>query len=171
MSPDFQLPGQIPTMPQVHEKSCTAHYEIWEPKYWQSASLSTTQSQSAARCCLLQQEICQGAGVCWSIPGTLASSQGWSTMRIGSTAKVLAKCKLKYFKISECGAGVLQPHQPFCRGHASVELPYGLLYHCRLNLVLHIVNPVHSSRGSWTLRCAPDVQSVLPVHLRITIMA
>ena len=28
----------------------------------------------------------------------------WGTMRFGSTAKVLLKCKLKYYRISECGA-------------------------------------------------------------------
>ena len=27
---------------------------------------------------------------------------GCSTMRFGSTAKVLLKCKLKYYRISEC---------------------------------------------------------------------
>ena len=31
------------------------------------------------------------------------SKQGWLTLRFGSTAKVLAKCMLKYYRISECG--------------------------------------------------------------------
>ena len=31
-------------------------------------------------------------------------SASWRTMRFGSTAKVLLKCKLKYYRISECGA-------------------------------------------------------------------
>ena len=30
---------------------------------------------------------------------------GPSTMRFGSTAKVLLKCKLKYYRISECRQG------------------------------------------------------------------
>ena len=29
--------------------------------------------------------------------------RGWCTMRFGSTAKVPLKCKLKYYRISECG--------------------------------------------------------------------
>ena len=37
-------------------------------------------------------------------------------MRFGSTAKVLAKCKLKYYRISECAGG------PEAAGHASQEL-------------------------------------------------
>ena len=30
-------------------------------------------------------------------------------MRFGSTAKVLLKCKLKYYRISECGQGSRSP--------------------------------------------------------------
>ena len=30
------------------------------------------------------------------------------TMRFGSTAKVLLKCKLKYYRISECGGSAFQ---------------------------------------------------------------
>ena len=33
-------------------------------------------------------------------------SGGQRTMRFGSTAKVLLKCKLKYYRISECSAGM-----------------------------------------------------------------
>ena len=34
------------------------------------------------------------------------------TMRFGSTAKVLLKCKLKYYRISECTMGPCQRHSP-----------------------------------------------------------
>ena len=43
------------------------------------------------------------AGVTKGCPLTQDSgSDGEHTMRFGSTAKVLLKCKLKYYKISEC---------------------------------------------------------------------
>ena len=52
---------------------------------------------------------------------------GWSrhTMRFGSTAKVLANCKLKYYKISECGTScaclLMLTEDPIANqyGHAS----------------------------------------------------
>ena len=65
------------------------------------------------------------------------------TMRFGSTAKVLAKCKLKYYRISECGGCRLlhSPHLPGAAPAAAAqaqrhqrELPVVRL---RLHLYLH----------------------------------
>ena len=39
------------------------------------------------------------------------------TMRFGSTAKVLLKCKLKYYRISECGGPTVAA---LCNQHPSV---------------------------------------------------
>ena len=36
----------------------------------------------------------------------LPTCNAWCTMRFGSAATVLAKCKLKYYRISECGVQV-----------------------------------------------------------------
>ena len=33
-------------------------------------------------------------------------------MKLGSTAKVLAKCKLKYYRISECRGIIWKPERP-----------------------------------------------------------
>ena len=35
---------------------------------------------------------------------SLAGGAGWGTKRFESTAKVLSKCKLKNYRISECGS-------------------------------------------------------------------
>ena len=39
----------------------------------------------------------------FALPWSLPHLRTWCTMRFGSTAKVLLKCKLKYYRISECG--------------------------------------------------------------------
>ena len=37
------------------------------------------------------------------------------TMRSGSTAKVLAECMLKYYRISECMGNVAEKDMSYCR--------------------------------------------------------
>ena len=41
--------------------------------------------------------------------------QGRATMRFESTAKVLAKCKLEYYRISECARARSMTHQEFVK--------------------------------------------------------
>ena len=58
-----------------------------------------------------------GGGLC-----TTALSAACPTMRFGSTAKVLAKCKLKYYRISECAPPI---DVVMSRGYlSSAQLPH-----------------------------------------------
>ena len=45
---------------------------------------------------------------------SIRSARGPVTMRFGSTAKVLLKCKLKYYRISECPVHVHKFQRPTC---------------------------------------------------------
>ena len=66
-------------------------------------------------------------------------------MRFGSTAKVLLKCKLKYYRISECPAeAFLDIAQPAWRQHNKLLLR--LAQHEVLQLKQHC-NPPHRSRS------------------------
>ena len=68
----------------------------------------------------------------------------WCTMRFGSTAKVLLKCKLKYYRISECGgvrACLSGSHYAFqCASLSGSRHPCSIIMYqatcCHLNFCL-----------------------------------
>ena len=56
--------------------------------------------------------LCIGSVATSVLSATSMASGTPCTLRFGSTAKVLLKCKLKYYRISECPALPPPPHNP-----------------------------------------------------------
>ena len=86
----------------------------------------------------------------WSILQHQAGSHA-CTMRFGSTAKVLLKCKLKYYRISECAC--------WLAGHGPVQVQYMTLREYEEPLgVRGVFTAAHHSlhqTGACPARCAP----------------
>ena len=66
--------------------------------YQRKPSSTMAPVQASAALQLWAESLCSGQG------NNATALARWRTMIFGSTAKVLAECKLKYYRISECGA-------------------------------------------------------------------
>ena len=81
----------------------------------------------------------------------------YGTMRFGSTSKVLAKCKLKYYRVSECMVDM-----PGVQVH-SLLWPY-VYFQDELHVYIPTW-PSHNEKGCCPLLCALALLS----HLSLTI--